>query len=141
MSAQLSLDLESTKSGGSAGSVGRERAAPGLLSIVGFLGRRLIYWAPVWLPLGFLFQVAWFGLRAARADERRLDRAQAEVYERFERLQAEGALLEEEQRMLADDVYRERVRRTLNDPELQPLRLEDARALRSRESAANETRE
>ncbi|MSR62286.1 MAG: hypothetical protein EXS08_07565 [Planctomycetes bacterium] len=90
--------------------------------------RSALLWTPVWVPLVFLAQLLVLGLRPAFAERARLDAAEAEVRARVEGLRAEEAQLDGEARMLEDDVYRERVRRSLVDPERPPLTLERARA-------------
>jgi hypothetical protein len=95
------------------------------------VARRLLlaalHWAPVWAPLCLAAELYWLGLRRARADEQRLDRAEAEVRARAAALLAEEAELRAEQRMLGDEIYRERVRRSLSEAGSLPLTLERAR--------------
>jgi hypothetical protein len=119
MSAQLELDLAR-----------RAQARQPLA-----LGRRLrglalggLHWAPVWVPLLFLGQLLVLGLWPALAERTRLDLAQREVEARAAALRREEQRLAEEGRMLSDEVYRERVRRSLLDPAAEPLTLERARA-------------
>lgn len=90
----------------------------------GFL---LLAWTPVWIPLVFLTQLVVMGLGSARDEAARLDRAETELRARADALAAEEARLASEARMLADEVYRERVRRSLLDPDAEPLTLERAR--------------
>ena len=90
-------------------------------------GAALLAWTPVWVPLVFLAQLLWLGLRPARAEAARLDRAEAEVGARAQDLADEEQVLAREARMLEDPVYRERVRRSLIDPAAAPLVLQHAR--------------
>ena len=91
------------------------------------LGAGLLAWTPVWVPLVFLAQLLVLGLRPARAEAARLDRAEAEVGARARDLADEEHALAREARMLEDPVYRERVRRSLIDPAATPLMLRHAR--------------
>ena len=91
------------------------------------LWRRALVWAPAWLPLVLLLQVAAFGLAPAWAEKERLDRAEAEVSSREAHLTAELERLLEDRRKLSDPIYRERVRRSLRDLERTPLTLESTR--------------
>ena len=91
-----------------------------------FLGG--LHWAPVWAALLFLGQLVWLGFLPARADSRRLDRAEAEVRARAKDLEAERAEIECRSRMLSDEVFQERVRRSLVDPGAVPLTLDRARS-------------
>jgi cell division protein FtsB len=90
--------------------------------------RTVLLWTPAWVPLLFLAQLLALGLRPALAERARLDQAEGEVRARADALRAEQRELEQEARMLADDVYQERVRRSLIDPAAQPLTLQRARA-------------
>lgn len=73
----------------------------------------VVYWAPVWVSLLMLWQVAVRGLKPALAEEARLD-AEAEAVElRHAHSQAEFQALEQEARAWQDPVYRERRRRML----------------------------
>ncbi len=124
MSAQLELDLSrSPRAARAAGSLAR-RAQRSLGA--------LLRWAPVWAPLLLAAQVLGLGWWPARAERARLDRAEAEVRARVERLRAEEAELRTQERMLGDAIYQERVRRSLVDPAAQPLTLERARTIAGR---------
>jgi hypothetical protein len=92
------------------------------------LARGALLWTPVWVPLVFLGQLVGLGLLPAQVEAARLDRAQGEVEQRVEALQRERDQLAEDARMLSDEVYQERVRRSLVDPAAAPLTLERARA-------------
>ncbi|NOT30496.1 MAG: hypothetical protein HOP15_08625 [Planctomycetes bacterium] len=118
MSAPLELDLERPSQPTPRAPWARVRAG----------GRGALLWAPVWVPLVFLGQLLVLGLRPTLAEENRLERAEAEVHARAAALRDEELGLAEEARMLADDVFRERVRRSLVDPAAEPLTLERARA-------------
>ena len=112
--AQLELDLS------------REDRPP-LRARAARTGWAVLLWTPVWVPLLFLVQLLLAGMRPVRAERARLDRAESEVRARVEALLREEHELDTEARMLADDVYRERVRRSLLDPAAEPLTLERAR--------------
>jgi len=86
-----------------------------------------LHWAPLGAALLLLGQLAWFGWRPARAERQRLERAEQEVRARADRLRAEEAELRRDQRMLADEIYQERVRRSQVDPAATQLTLERAR--------------
>lgn len=117
MTPQLELDLSR-----------RERPALRARALaVGGLEACLL-WTPLWVPLVFLGQLVVLGLLPARAEGARLDRAEFEMGARVEALEAERLELETRARMLEDDVFRERVRRSLLDPAAEPLTLERARA-------------
>jgi len=125
MRAQLELDTTLPPENGASSAASRiER----LLAA----GRRMLLstllWTPVWVPIAFLAQLGVLGWWPARAEAKRLDRAQEEVQGRAEALVRERDALAEEARMLADEVYQERVRRSLLDPTTAPLTLERARA-------------
>lgn len=92
------------------------------------LARATLLWIPVWVPLVFLGQLLVLGLRPTLAESARLRRAEDEVRARATVLRTEEGVLAEEARMLEDEVYRERVRRSLLDPAGTPLTLERARA-------------
>ena len=113
MSPQLELKLNER---------GRRPTAPR-----GPLWRRVLYWSPAWLPFVLMVQVGVVGLAPAWAEKGRLDRAEADVDARETGLQTEYEALVEDRRKLSDPIYRERVRRSLLDLELEPLRLEDTR--------------
>jgi hypothetical protein len=100
-----------------------------------FLGQRaarvtraLLAWTPVWIPLVFLGQLLVLGWWPAAAEAARLERAAAEVRARAAALEAEERELAARSQMLADPIYRERVRRSLVDPAARPLTLERARS-------------
>jgi hypothetical protein len=117
MSAQLDLDLS-----------GRRASAPALRRRAGALVQALLLWTPLWVPLVFLGQLLVLGLRPTLAEGARLERAEAEVRARAAALAHEERELAAQSRMLADEVFRERVRRSLLDPASEPLTLERARA-------------
>ncbi len=118
MSAQLELDLTRER-----------RPSPGAraASALRAAGAAALAWAPVWAPLVLIAQIVGLGLLPARAQAGRLDAAEASVRARVTGLVEEERGLRAEQRMLADEVYRERVRRSLVDPGAEPLTLERAR--------------
>src|SRR5262245_8825642 len=112
--AQLQLDLS-------------REVRPTLRARAANAGRAALLWTPVWVPLLVLVQLLVTGMRPARAERERLDRAENEVHARVDALLSEERVLDTEERMLADEVYRERVRRSLLDPAAEPLTLERAR--------------
>lgn len=123
MTAQLQLDL--ARPAHPAATTGKPSSwKQGMLA----LARGTLLWTPVWVPLVFLGQLVGLGLLPAQAEGARLDRAQFEVEQRVEALQHERDQLAEDARMLSDEVYQERVRRSLVDPAAAPLTLERARA-------------
>ena len=79
------------------------------------------------VPLLFLAQLVALGLWRANEERLRLDRAEAEMRARVDALQAEEREQGERARMLSDEVYRERVRRSLVDPRSPTLTVERAR--------------
>ena len=91
----------------------------GLWSLV----RATVSAAPVWAPAVVAMQFASQGLVPTWLDQRRLDAQTLEVDTRVERLKAERAEIESHLAMLADPVYRERVRQSLRRPDAAPLRL------------------
>jgi hypothetical protein len=115
MTAQLELDLS-------------RRAAPSARARAARIGRGLLHWIPAWVPLLFLVQLLVLGLYPVLATRARLDGAEREVRARVDGLAAEERELAAGARMLADEVYQERVRRSLVDPAAQPLTLERARS-------------
>jgi hypothetical protein len=118
MPAQLELDLA------------KPAARPQGRALALALFRGALLWTPVWVPLVFLGQLVVLGLRPTLAESERLDRAEAEVRARADALAAEERELADDARRLSDEVYRERVRRSLLDPASEPLTLERARAER-----------
>lgn len=74
---------------------------------------RILFWAPVWLPLAVLSQLALLGLGPALAERRRLTSAERELDVRLEREQLERAELERASRAQDDPIYLERERRNL----------------------------
>ncbi len=114
MSPQLQLKLDGKKR--------RARAAAGQP-----LWRRGLYWAPVWLPLVLLVQVAVFGLRPAWEERQRLADSESEVDAREGQLENEYVELVRDRRKLSDPIYRERVRRSLRDLKRAPLTLDSTR--------------
>ena len=120
MSRQLEFDV------GAEAPPSSPEAGPGLSS---FLGTVVFGWAPVWVPLFLGTQLLFFGLLPTRREEARLDRAAAGVRTRMEALAEEERGLQLELEMLEDPIYRERVRRSLLDPEVPPLTLARARRI------------
>jgi len=98
------------------------------------IAARLVSWVPPAVCLAVFCQLYVNGYLPATEKSRRLEREEATMQTRSERLGEETRLLEEQRRMLADEIYRERVRRTLHDPHQKTLTLERARALAHREA-------
>jgi hypothetical protein len=80
-------------------------------------GSRLVFWAPVWVPLAVLAQVALLGLGPALAESRRLDGAARDLSERLERERTAAAELQRLLRAQSDPIYLERERRLLRAPD------------------------
>jgi len=116
MSAQLELDLT------------RPAPRPSARKQLALACAALAHWVPVWAPLVFLGQVVLLGFLPARGEHERLERAEREVRGRVQALEAEQAELTAESRMLGDEIFQERVRRSLIDPQAAPLTLVRARA-------------
>src|SRR5262245_1601009 len=96
----------------------------------GFLAssrRALLSVAPIAVPLLFLAQLVALGLWRANEERLRLDRAEAEMRARVDALRAEELEQDARARMLSDEVYEERVRRSLVDPKSPTLTVERAR--------------
>jgi hypothetical protein len=81
---------------------------------------RAIFWAPVWLPMAVLMQLAWLGLGPALAEQRRLERAERELARRLERETDEQAQLARWTRAQNDPIYLERERRRLRAEGAEP---------------------
>ena len=81
--------------------------AGGLRALAVFVG----YWAPVWIPLGLLAQIALLGLTPALEERRRLAREAPVVEARHERTQAQYERMRAEAEAWTDPVWRERWRR------------------------------
>jgi cell division protein FtsB len=127
MAAPLELDLRQRPA--AHGSASRDvRIGVSLRTRAAGLVRALLQWTPVWVPLVFLAQLLLLGLRPTLAEGARLEQAETEVRARAAALRAEERELSEQARMLSDEVFRERVRRSLVDPKAAPLTLERARA-------------
>jgi len=105
------------------------RARP-LARLLGQLASRLVFWAPVWLPLVFVYQLVLGGLRPTLQEGERVRGAEAEVRARVDALEAERADLETRRAMLSDPIYRARVERTRDRADRRPLTLDEATALR-----------
>ena len=89
----------------------------------GVLGT-LLYWAPVWLPGLLIGQIVFNGLKPTLAEETRLDRVEAQLIERERKIAEAEALQLKNKRMLEDEIYRERVRKSVGIPGEEPLKLE-----------------
>ncbi len=113
------------------------RPAPGTRTrraraVLGRLCRGVLHAAPLWAPGLFLVQLLVLGLAPAWREDRRLERCEQEMRARVEALRAEESELGRGERMLADEIYRERVRRSLLEPDAPPLTLERARKIARR---------
>jgi len=112
---QLEFDLKPRGRG--------ERPRERVDRILTSLGAALLRWAPVWMPSIVLAQVLFLGLRPALAEARRLDDSEAGVSSWEAELSRKAEAIERERRMLDDEIYRERVRRSLVVTGAKPLRL------------------
>ena len=121
MGSQLELDLDSTEKPPNKGR--REGPKRSLSERVDGLGAALLYWAPAWVPCIVIFQLIAYGLLPALDERERLEAAEADVRAREEALLLDATELERHERMLADDMYRARVRRSLSVPGSAPLLL------------------
>ena len=119
MSSQLDLDL--ARSAPAEPAVARARR--GTFAFV----RGALAWIPLWVPLLFLGQLVVRGLVPARAEKERLDAAEGEVRARVDALEHEERQLASDARMLSDPVFQERMRKSLRDPNSEPLTVERAR--------------
>jgi hypothetical protein len=84
---------------------------PSVRALSGLIASRSLYWAPVWVPMIVLAQVALGGLRPALAESRRLEREEVRMGERLEREKLEAAQLGAALRAQNDPIYLERERR------------------------------
>ncbi len=84
---------------------------PSVRVLAGLVASRALYWAPVWVPMIVLTQVALGGLRPALAESRRLDREEQRMGERLAHEQLEAARLGSALRAQDDPIYLERERR------------------------------
>lgn len=79
--------------------------------------QQVLFWAPVWLPMVVLSQIALLGLGPALARRRSLSAAESELAQRLEREEREQAELQRWQRAQSDAIYLERERRLLRTGE------------------------
>jgi hypothetical protein len=86
------------------------RRAPLVVRCADALGRALVYWMPVWIPLVLLGQVALRGLRPALTEHRRLVGCEASLEARLEEHLDRRGELEALHQALADPIYVERLR-------------------------------
>jgi len=77
----------------------------------------LVYWAPVWVALLLLWQVATRGLKPALDEEARLEGEAEVVEQRHARTRGEFEALARETAAWEDPVYRERRRRVMEAEE------------------------
>ena len=78
---------------------------------------RTVFWAPVWLAMIVLAQIALLGLGPALAKHRALSASERELAQRLEREQNEQAQLQGWQHAQNDPIYLERERRLLRTGE------------------------
>jgi hypothetical protein len=77
----------------------------------------IVFWAPVWLTMIVLAQIATLGLGPALAKRRGLAASEQELAQRLEREQNEQAQLQRWQHAQNDPIYLERERRLLRTGE------------------------
>ena len=87
------------------------------------LGATLLGWLPLMGATLFCVQVVFSGLLPSLARSRQLDADEATMEARVAEILDDRAEVEDERRMLNDEIYRERVRRTLRDPRQRNLSL------------------
>lgn len=75
------------------------------------IGRRALYWSPVFVLMVLFGEIAFLGLRPALAEQRRLDVAEKLVAERLSVAQEKRAEVELQLAARRDPVYQERLRR------------------------------
>ena len=80
------------------------------------IGRAILAWAPVWVPVGLGVQIAVLGLRPALQEHRRLTAEEDVLRARHAELSAEAETLQRRVHALDDPLYLERERRALRDP-------------------------
>lgn len=80
------------------------------------VGRRLLYWAPVLVPMVLFAQIAFLGLRPALCEKERLAAAELELRARHARDQQLAREVEQHLRARQDPVYLERQRRLREAP-------------------------
>ena len=85
--------------------------AGGLRTVAVFVA----YWAPVWIPLGLMAQIAVLGLQPALEERRRLAREAPVVEARHERTRAQYERMRAQAEAWTDPVWRERWRRAQGD--------------------------
>ena len=78
---------------------------------------RIVFWAPVWLTMIVLAQIALLGLGPALAKRRALAASERELAQRLEREVSEQAQLQGWQHAQNDPIYLERERRLLRTGE------------------------
>jgi len=86
------------------------------LSVLFRLPRSVIEWAPVWAPLAISTQIVLLGLRPALQEERRLEREEAILEQRYAELSQERLELDLRLEAQRDPLFLERERRALLDP-------------------------
>lgn len=79
--------------------------------------RGVLAWAPVWMPLILFAQIGLRGLRPALDESRHLDRAEADLTARHERVVERQHELQRMLRAQADPMWQERQRRLLLAPD------------------------
>jgi len=78
---------------------------------LGRLFGALVYWMPVWVPLGLLAQLGLRGLKPALIEDDRLQQAETRLATRIDGLRTDRDGLERELSALQDPIYIERLRR------------------------------
>lgn len=86
----------------------------------------MLRWTPVWVPLLVTLQFAGRGLVPAWQEKERLDREEALLDARMAGLHADRAAIARDWERLEDPVWRERVRRSVFDPDRTTLTLAEA---------------
>ena len=77
------------------------------------LAHLALHWAPVWVPLVLLAQVAFQGLRPARLEQVRLERERAGVEARYQATRERFERMRDEAEAWSDPVYRARLQALL----------------------------
>jgi hypothetical protein len=78
---------------------------------IGRLFGAVVYWMPVWIPLGVLAQLGLRGLKPALLEDQRLTQAEVRLTSRVDALRADRDELEHQLSAFEDPIYIERLRR------------------------------
>ena len=84
------------------------------------IAHRILHWAPLWVPMILLWQVAFRGLRPALAERARLRQAEVVVRERYRRTKERFEGMQAEARAWTDPVFQERMRRQIRAARTRP---------------------